>query len=327
MADAAPQSFQQPVDNARDMADTIMQDVEGLLQGGEAPQDAAPTQEESLSEFGYDERGAEYGNEFQDLAPVDSTSVEPAEVTTSSLGSGSATSPAPAPQLDPTQQLLAAVMQRMETQNQQFTEVIKSLAPKVPEAPPADPFADMPKEYDTPEIRAFAEYMRKKVLAPHEEYKQSLEKRIQEATAQRQTTQLYNEAAGLGKSFASDLGAQGQDAEDLANWFHDQTIVFTNKYGGAPTQYATAIKDLFNKGVALKQAQLNSTAKAAVAKRYPGATARPQQATGSAMTQRPYVRPSDAEARAAGYKSAFEAALDGDAKVHQFRARQGAQGK
>lgn len=326
MADS--QTYSDPAANARDAADSIMQDLDAMSQGSaEAATQASEAAEqqsdaEFMREFGWDERGSDFAQEVAD----DSTSVESAEVTAASSGSGQP-SPAPAPQLDASQQIMLGMFQQMQANQQaqeaRFAQMIEALRPKEAAPPPEDPFADLPDEYNTPEIKKFADYMRNKVLSPLEQYKQQMEQRIAQASHQRTVQQYQHEALSAGQSWTQKYGAQGQDATELSDWIRDQTLILAEAHGGSPAQYAPSIERMIDKAVALKQSQLNSKAKAAVGARRPNAPATPRpQANGSTIPSFQNRIPTDAEARAAGYKSAFDSALDGDAKVHKMWARQ-----
>lgn len=312
--------------NASDMTDTIMADIDSGVPDVAPAQETAP--QDSLADFGWDERPADFGDDILGDAPP-SSDVVPSEsegVTATSPGSGP-TPPAPAPQLDSNQQFQMAIVQQMAQMQQAFTAQLEALKPKEAPPPPADPFADMPKELRAaidanPELKAYTEYMAKKAASPAEQFRQEIEQRIKEATHQRQVDTFRNEATSVAQKIVQSLGATGQDAKELHDLFYDQSLVLADLHGGSPAKYEKALVAALDKATNLKVAQLNSKAKASVAQRHPGSAARPQ-APASTMSSKQNRTPTQADARAAGYKSLFDAALDGDAKIHQLWARQG----
>lgn len=328
MADVNPgaeaQTFTNVSDNARDAAEGILDELDSMS-------DAQFNEAHGWSEPSAEEREAELmdlGLADEQTAPL----VESEEVTGSSPGSGPP-SPAPAPQLDPTQQMMAAMLQRMDAQQQAFERTLQQLAPKPPAPTPVDPLADMPPELraeveKNPQLKLFTEWMTKKAATPAEQYKQDFERRIAEAQQQREVQRYETEAdsvangiLGANFDFSKNPGFKNQAADAIRDW----ALSLSHAHGGTPAQYMEPLKNVVNGLVASQMVALNSKAKASVAQRQPGSVARPQ-AAGPAIPSFQNRTPTDAEARAAGYKSAMDAALDGDRRVHQMWAKQ-ARGK
>lgn len=271
---------------------------------------------------------------LNELAPDESAAVEEETVSSPVADSGAPpqapVSSAP-PQLDPQQQFMAAMFQQMQAsqaaQEQRFQALMQQAFPK-PEAPPPDPLADMPPELrkavdGNPELKSFSEWIAKKSQAPTEQYRQEMEKRIEQARFQNQVTQFQNEARQVADSILSrGYKLEGQAKQHVSDFLYDTALAITHARGGTPLQYLDAVAKVFDTGVQGRQAHLGETVKQKVAARQtPQATPGKVAAPGMVPGKQQAGPPSDAEIRQAGYANRTEAIMNGYRKVEQLRAR------
>jgi hypothetical protein len=275
-----------------------------------------------LNEFDTGEQAAVEGDtEASPVADPGSTPPPPA-------------SPAP-PQLDPTQQMFLGMYQNMQEQAQAnqraMAELVASLKPKQ-EAPPVDPFADMPPDLrkaidGNPELKAYTEYMAKKAQAPADQYRQEIEKRIEDAKFQRQVDQFQNEARQVAESvISSGYKLEGTAKQHVHDFLVDTALSLTNARGGSPIQYLEAVKKVFETGVQGRQAYLGEQVKQRVATRPTPQINAPRAAAPGMVSGQQAGPPSEAELRQAGYANRTEAIMNGYRKVQQLRALRMGQG-
>lgn len=239
---------------------------------------------------------------------------ESEEVTATSPGSGPLNASAPAPQLDPSQQVMLAMFQQMTAQNEaqqrQFQELISTLKPQE-KAPEIDPLADMPKEWKAIEgLPDFLKYTIQKNKAEVDALKNNLDQRIQAATQRREADQYASEAKAIGSKILSQ-GFQFQSTQDQAavsDALHDMALSLANVHGGTPAKYEQALNRVINTAVQARQAHLNSQAKASVAARHAPKPA--PQAVGAIPQSQPLTEPTLAQVRSAGYRDMDEARWD-----------------
>ncbi len=239
------------------------------------------------------------------------------------------------PQLDPTQQMFLGMYQQMQEQgaaNQRaMSELVASLRPKQ-EAPPVDPFADMPPELrksidGNPELKAYTEYMAKKAQAPADQFRQDFEKRIEEAKFHRQVDQFKSEAQQVAESvISSGYKLDGTAKQHVHDFLVDTALSLTNARGGSPIQYLEAVKKVFELGVQGRQAHLGEQVKQRVATRPTPQIGTPRAAAPGMVSGQQAGPPTEAEIRQAGYANRTEAIMNGYRKVQQLRARQMGQG-
>lgn len=299
---------------------------------GQQAYDNSPLTAEEILEYGLDP--ADFPNvKLADSpdAEAPGASLESAGVTDDSPGSGAPSAP-PAPQLDANQQFMATMFAQMQAQaqaqQQAFQAALAQLAPKPTEPAPVDPFADMPKELraeieQNPALKAYTEYMAKKAQTPAEQFKQEFEERIQKAQQEREAVRYAQEAEAAAKAVLSQgFALEGQDAAIVADGLRDMALTLSHVHGGAPAQYQKALDRIINTAVNGRIKHLNSQAAAKVAQRAP-APNRPQVAPQAIPPAAANREPTLEEIRAAGYRSAFEAGLDGDKRIIELRARRG----
>lgn len=272
---------------------------------------------------------------LNELAPDEQFAVEEDTVTSPVADPGPPTHQAPAssapPQLDPQQQFMVGVLQHIQAsqaaQEQRFQALMQQILPKQ-EVPPPDPFADMPPELRkaidaNPELKAYTEYMAKKAAAPTEQYRQEMEKRIEQARFQNQVTQFQNEARQVADTIISrGYKLEGTAKQHVSDFLYDTALAITHARGGTPLQYVDAVAKVFDTGVQGRQAYLGETVKQKVAARQtPQATPARTAAPGMVPGKQQAGPPTDAEIRLAGYANRTEAIMNGYRKVEQLRAR------
>lgn len=295
---------------------------------GQAGQDNSPLTAEEIQQFGLNPA------DFPNVALAeDSSSVpsESAEVTDNSPGSGSP-SPAPAPQLDANQMFMLQMqqqMQQMQLANQAFQQQLaESLKPKAVPAAPEDPFADLPPEYNTPELKKFAEYMRGKLMSPLESYKQQMESRITEASQAREVQRFETEADQVAQAIISDgFAFQGNEQAIVADGVRDLTLALSMANPGkSPAQFRQGAQNIINTAVTAKLRQMGEQNKQKVQARGYAPQKPVSQGAAPAISPAQFREPTYEEIRAAGYSSAFDAALHDNKGIIELRARRQGRG-
>lgn len=226
-------------------------------------------------------------------------------------------------QLSPTDQMLLLVAEQLKASQEQNRVLMERLAPKAETAKPIDVFADLPEEFNTPELRKFGEYLLKKAEGPVLAKEKALEDRILAAKNERQINQYSTEAdSGAKATLATGFDLQGQDLQEVTDFLRDNLLVISHVHGKTPAEINSHVGKVFNKAVDARIRYLNSQAKTKVAARgHVNPAAKPQTNAQSGIPQTGQ-RPSLAEARAAGYRDLFDAGLDFDRKILEMRARQ-----
>lgn len=270
---------------------------------------------------------------LNELAPDEQFAVEEDTATSPVADPGTPTQ-APAssapPQLDPQQQFMAAMFQQMQAsqaaQEQRFQAMMQQIMPKQ-EVPPPDPLSDMPPELrkavdGNPELKSFSEWIAKKSQAPTEQYRQEMEKRIEQARFQQQVTQFQNEARQVADTIIGrGYKLEGQAKQHVSDFLYDTALAITHARGGTPLQYVDAVAKVFDTGVQARQAYLGEQVKQNVAKRQTPATPARTAAPGMVPGKQQAGPPTDAEIRQAGYANRTEAIMNGYRKVETLRAR------
>lgn len=273
--------------------------------------------------------------EFSDSSGVNAIEAEASRALAESEGQDTGASPAAepgvtassppvapaAPQLDPNTQAMMTLIQSVQADSARREQLllaqIEALKPKALEAPPVDPFANLPDKFNTPEIKEFLQVAQEKILAP---YKNEMEGRIQKAQFDRQVNFLVTDATSTAEAIVSaGYDLQGEDAAIVKDGLRDFALVLTDKYGGTPAQYKGALTKIADSLVRGRQAHMNKAAKAKVA-----TMARPVAKPNAASGVVPGQQPADyswAEARAAGYQDMTDAVFDDGRKVLAMRAR------
>lgn len=254
---------------------------------------------------------------------------ETEEVTDASPGSGQDTSGnAPAPQIDPNQQMMLMMYQQMQA-NQQVQmdfqrQLVESIRPPKPAEPEVDPMADLPEKFRNIEGLSDAlKYVYQKNKSDVSAFEQKLEARIQAATQQREADRYTHEAVGIGskilqKGFVFDKPNESAVVTDA---IRDMSLSLANVRGESPAAYEQAMNRIIDTAVRGRINYLNQQAKQKVVQR--GQTpSRPQLVSTNAIPQSAQSQePSLAEVRGAGYRNMEDAQWDDFSKVFAKRAR------
>lgn len=253
---------------------------------------------------------------------------ETEEVTDASPGSGQDTSGnAPAPQLDPNQQMMLMMYQQMQA-NQQAQmdfqrQLVESIRPPKPAEPEVDPMADLPEKFRNVEgLSEALKYVYQKNKSDVSAFEQKLEARIQAATEQREADRYTHEAVGIGskilqKGFVFDKPNESAVVTDA---IRDMSLSLANIRGGTPATYEQAMNRIIDTAVRGRINYMNQQAKAKVAQKHQ--PQRPQLvSTSSIPANAQSQEPSLAEVRGAGYRNMEDARWDDFSKVLAKRAR------
>lgn len=260
-----------------------------------------------------------------DDAPAESEN--PADNPAAPLNATPANQSQPAQKLDPMQQMVALLAQNQQKSDERFAALIEQIAPKK-ENKVVEPEIEieLPEEFNTPELKNYGKALIKQVTAMYEarvaKSEQALEDRVKAAKDARDTNEYRNQAVGVASKLLSNgFDFTGHDAakERVTDFLRDGSLIISHVHGGTPAEKEQILTQVFNDAVNAKIRSLNSKAKQKVQAQ--GHVAKSKQVAPSGISQNGQ-RPTLAEARAAGYKSLFDAGLDFDKKIFEMRARQ-----
>lgn len=229
--------------------------------------------------------------------------------------------------LDPMQAMITMLAQNQQKSDERIAALLERLAPKQ-ETKVVEPDIEieLPPEFNTPELQGYGKALIKQAMAMADarvaKSEKALDDRVQAAKNARETNEYHSQAVGVAtKLLSNGFDFTGHDAarERISDFLKDAGLIISHVHGGAPGDKEKILDQVVNDLVNAKIRGLNSKAKAKVQAQghRPAAT----KIAPSGISQNGQ-RPTLAEARAAGYKTLFEAGLDFDKKILEMRARQ-----